>query len=96
MSLVPQERITIPDEDGVEYEFEVLTVFDINQTGNSYVAVMPIEQLEDEETELFVFRYEEDAADEEKFKIFQIDADEEWDLVEETLNTLLDDGNNLI
>lgn len=80
------EKIFIPDEDGVEHEFEVILPFELDETNASYIAVVPIEQLEDEEADLYVFRYEE--ADED-LKIFQIETDEEWDLVEEVLNTIL-------
>lgn len=88
MALAPEERIIIP-EDGVEHEYEVLTLFDIEELGHSYVAVIPVEQVEEDEAELFVVRYEEDENDPELFKVFQIEDDHEWDLVEEVLNTLL-------
>ncbi|MEJ8776385.1 DUF1292 domain-containing protein [Pseudogracilibacillus sp. ICA-222130] len=96
MSLEPNERITIPDENGEEHLFEVLTQFDIEENGQSYIAVIPVEQSDDEEVDVFAFRYEDDEKDENQFKIFAIEDDAEWDLVEETLNTVLDDGNNLL
>lgn len=95
MSLAPEERIIIP-EDGVEYEYEVLTMFDIEELGHSYVAVIPVEQVDEEEAELFVVRYEEDEENEGQFMVFQIDDDHEWDLVEEVLNTLLDNDEQTI
>lgn len=80
------EHIFIPDEDGVEHEFEVVLPFELDKTKASYLAVVPVEQLEEDESDLFVFRYEEEGED---LKVFQIESDEEWDLVEEVLNTLL-------
>lgn len=80
------EKIIIPDDDGVEHEFEVVLPFELDETKSSYLAVVPVEQVEAEEADLYVFRYEEEGDD---LKVFQIDDDDEWDLVEEVLNTLL-------
>ena len=80
------ERIFIPDDEGVDHEFEVVLPFELDATNALYIAVVPIEQVEAEEADLYVFRYEEEGDD---LKVFQIESDEEWDLVEEVLNTLL-------
>ena len=90
MSLSEEERIIIPDENGDEHLFEVLFTFDIDETNQSYVAVVPIEDTDEEEQEVFAFRYEEEE-NEDDFKLFTIETDEEWDLVEELLNTLIDE-----
>ncbi|WKB36870.1 DUF1292 domain-containing protein [Terrilactibacillus sp. S3-3] len=84
-----QERIIIPGENGEENLFDILFTFDVPETGKSYVIVVPVEEeqddvSEDEEEEVFAFRYE-DTDDE--FKLFPIETDEEWDIVEEMLNT---------
>lgn len=80
------EKIFIPDDEGVEHEFEVVLPFELDETNASYIAVVPIEQVEADEADLYVFRYEDDGDD---LKVFQIETDEEWDLVEEVLNTIL-------
>lgn len=92
MSLSEEERIIIPDENGEEHLFEVLFTFDVEENNASYIAVVPVEQGEDEEEEqeVFAFRYEEQE-NEDDFALFQIETDEEWDLVEEMLNTLIDE-----
>ena len=93
MSLSEEERIIIPDENGEEHLFEVLFTFDIEENNASYIAVVPVEQGEEdkeEEQEVFAFRYEEQE-NEDDFALFQIETDEEWDLVEELLNTLIDE-----
>lgn len=69
MSLEQEEQIIIPDEEGVEHLFQVLTVFTL-ESDQSYVATIPAEQTEDEEVEVYVFRYEED--DENDLKLFQL------------------------
>lgn len=83
------ERIIVPDENGDEHLFEVFFTFHIDQTNQSYVAMVPVEQLNDEEMELYAFRYE--ANDKDDFSLFPIEFDEEWDMVEEMLNTLADE-----
>ncbi|MFC4022690.1 DUF1292 domain-containing protein [Oceanobacillus longus] len=89
MALEEKERIIIPDENGDEHLFEVLFTFDVDETEQSYIAVVPAEQAEEEEVEVYAFRFEEQ--DNEDFTLFPIESDEEWELVEEMLNTLADE-----
>ncbi len=91
MSLEEKERIIIPDENGEEHLFEVLFKFDVDQTGHSYIAVVPVEQQESEEVEVFAFRYEEKDDDQDDLALYQIESEEEWEMVEEVLNTLTDE-----
>lgn len=90
MALEEKERIIIPDENGEEHLFEVLFTFDVEQNQQSYIAVVPVEQTEDEEQEVFAFRYEE-KENEDDLALFSIETNEEWDMVEEMLNTLIDE-----
>ncbi|TCT27075.1 uncharacterized protein YrzB (UPF0473 family) [Melghiribacillus thermohalophilus] len=87
MSLEEKERIIIPDESGEEHLFEVLFTFDVDETGNSYMVVVPAEQAEADEVEVFAFRYEEDDDNQDDLALYQLETDEEWDMVEEMLNT---------
>ena len=92
MEFDEKERIIIPDENGEESLFEVLFKFDIDETGHSYITLVPVEQSEDEEVEVYAFRYEEELEnDENGIKLFPIETDEEWDIVEEMLLTLTDE-----
>ena len=50
--------ITIMDEDGTEYELEILTTVEYN--GASYVAVIPAGADEDEDLEVSILRNAED------------------------------------
>ena len=84
-----KERIIIPDEHGDEHLFEVLFTFDVDETEISYVAVVPAEQIDDEEVEVYAFRYEENENDD--FTLYPIEDDEEWEMVEEMLHTLADE-----
>ena len=89
MAIEDKERIIIPDENGEEHLFEVLFTFDVDDTGKSYVAVVPAEQKDAEEVEFYAFRYEE--KDDEDISLFAIESDEEWEIVEEMLNTLAEE-----
>ncbi|MEI7025305.1 DUF1292 domain-containing protein [Paenibacillus sp. y28] len=83
------EIIYIPDDDGNEEEFEVIMKFEVDGSDKKYMMVVPVgaEQNEDEETEeVYAFRYEEDGDD---LQLFPIEDEAEWDIVEETFNTLL-------
>ncbi|QAA22873.1 DUF1292 domain-containing protein [Sporolactobacillus terrae] len=87
-----KERIVIPEENGDENLFDVLFYFDVPETDKSYVVVVPAEQdlEEDEEQEVFAFRYE---GNDDDFKLFPIETDEEWDIVEEMINTFSDESD---
>lgn len=85
------DRIVIPDEDGKEHQFTVIYQFEIDETDSTYIAIVPTEQEELEEQELYVLRIEEDP-DGGDLHWYQIEDDEEWDLIEETLATLEADG----
>jgi uncharacterized protein YrzB (UPF0473 family) len=81
------EIIYIPDEEGNEEEFEVVMKFEMDDTEKKYMMVVPMDSEEEEEDEVFAFRYEEDGDD---LKLFTIEDEEEWKIVEETFNTLLE------
>jgi len=84
-----QDRIIIPDESGNEHVFNVLYKFDIDETETSYVALIPVEQEDAEEQDLYVFKIEEQ---EDEVKLFQIEDDAEWEVIEETIATLEENG----
>lgn len=80
------EIIYIPDEEGNEEEFEVIMKFEVDGSDAKYMMVVPVIASEEEEEEVYAFRYEEDGDD---LKLFTIEDEEEWNIVEETFNTLV-------
>ncbi|MEC0369711.1 DUF1292 domain-containing protein [Paenibacillus chibensis] len=87
------EVIYIPDDEGNEEEFEVIMKFEVDGSDSKYMMVVPLEASDDDSDEVYAFRYEEDGDD---LKLYMIEDDEEWQIVEETFNTLvaeLDGGN---
>ncbi|QKS70800.1 DUF1292 domain-containing protein [Paenalkalicoccus suaedae] len=91
------DRIVIPDENGDEHLFKVLFTFDVDTTGTSYMVLAPegiSEDDEDEdEIEVHAFRFEEKAG--EDLSLFAIETEEEWEMVEELLNTFTDDEDEV-
>lgn len=83
-------NITIVDENGNEQLCEVLFTFDSDKFNKSYVLYYPM-SVEDEEEEMEIhassFVPSEDNKDGE---LSPIETEEEWDMIEEMLNTFLD------
>lgn len=82
------EIIYIPDEEGNEEEFEVIMKFEVDNSDAMYMMVVPLISENEEEDEVYAFRYEEDGDD---LKLYTIEDEEEWNMVEETFNTLMGD-----
>lgn len=80
------EIIYIPDEEGNEEEFEVIMKFEVDGSDKKYLMVVPVEGEDEDTDEVYAFRYEEDGDD---LQLFTIEDEEEWEMVEETFNTLL-------
>jgi uncharacterized protein YrzB (UPF0473 family) len=81
------EIIYIPDDEGNEEEFEVIMKFEVDGSDKKYMMVVPMEG-DDETDEVYAFRYEEDDNGDD-LKLFTIEDEEEWNIVEETFNTLM-------
>lgn len=91
MGLDVNERIIIPDENGEEHLFETLFTFDVDETNKSYLAVIPIEQKDAEQVDVYAFRYELSGEQDDDITLYEIESDEEWDLVEEMLHTIAEE-----
>ena len=86
MQFEEPEIIYIPDDEGNEEEFEVIMKFEMDDSDQKYMMVVPLQSDNDEEDEVYAFRYEEDGDD---LKLYTIEDEDEWSMVEETFNTLL-------
>ncbi|WP_240376497.1 DUF1292 domain-containing protein [Bacillus piscicola] len=97
MAQEENERIVIPDDEGNEHLFDVLFTFDVDETGKSYMVLTEAGEQEsdeeEEEVEVFAFRFEDAGEEESDISLFPIETDEEWDMVEEMVETFsADDG----
>ncbi|KKB36377.1 DUF1292 domain-containing protein [Bacillus thermotolerans] len=85
-----EKQITIIDENGSEQLCEVLLTFDSEEFNKSYVLYYPVgaEDGEEEEIEIHASAFTP-AEDGEDGELQPIESDEEWDMIEEMLNTFL-------
>lgn len=87
-----ENNITVVDEQGNEQLCEVLFTFDSEEFGKSYVLYYPIGAEDDDEDDIEIhasaFIPNEEGEDGE---LMPIETDEEWDMIEEMLNTFLDE-----
>jgi len=84
------EYITVVDEEGNEDLYEILFTFESYDFEKSYVLVFPADSGEGEEVELQAFSYKENEGGLEGH-LYPIETDEEWDMIEEVLNTFIED-----
>jgi uncharacterized protein YrzB (UPF0473 family) len=87
-----ENNITVVDEDGNEQLCEVLFTFDSEEFGKSYVLYYPMGAENDDEEDIEIhasaFTPSEDGQDGD---LMPIETEEEWDLIEEMLNTFLEE-----
>lgn len=103
MAQEPEEQqITLVDEAGAEQLFNVLFTFTADEddtdnkfAGKSYILLYPEGTQEDDEVDIQAFAFNPDEDGEATEGDLQpIEDDEEWAMVEEVLNTFLDDDDN--
>ncbi|MBS4762416.1 DUF1292 domain-containing protein [Carnobacteriaceae bacterium zg-ZUI252] len=87
-----EQFVTIIDEDGNEELYQILFTFDSEDFGKSYVLLYPAGTSEDDDVEIQAYAFKENeeggAGD-----LLPIETEEEWDMVEEVLNTFMEDEN---
>jgi uncharacterized protein YrzB (UPF0473 family) len=79
-----REVLVISDDHGNETEYEVVATFEIE--GKAYVVVAPFD--DEESDEGFVFRFEEEG---DELILYTIEDEEEFRLVEETFNQIVEE-----
>ncbi|TQR14781.1 DUF1292 domain-containing protein [Psychrobacillus soli] len=87
-----QENITVVDENGNEQLCNVLFTFESEEFGKSYVLYYPVgaEEDEDESIEIHASSFTPNEEGEDG-DLLPIETDAEWDMIEEMLNTFLDE-----
>lgn len=80
------EKLIVTDENGKDIECRVILTFDSDQFQKSYV----VYQIEgDESGEYYAASFNPEDGDE--GKLFQVEKEEEWDLIEEVLESFLEE-----
>ena len=93
-----KQQISLVDEKGNEELYDVLFTFESDDYGKSYILVYPAGKADDEEVniEAYALPAGDDPMDPQGGDLQLIETDEEWEMVESVLNTLLDtdDGDD--
>lgn len=79
--------ITLTLDDGSDLVCDVMAVFEANN--KDYIALLPLNDTEDEEVEMMLFRYIE--IDDEEIEIENIDTDEEFEIALNEFDKLIKD-----
>ena len=87
------DYITVVDEEGNESLYEILFTFESEDFNKSYVIVYPAGMIYEEEVELQAYSYQENE-DGTAGELQGIESEEEWDMIDEVLNTFLDDEDS--
>ncbi|MGF3067373.1 DUF1292 domain-containing protein [Facklamia sp. P12945] len=84
------DYITVVDEEGNESLYEILFTFDSQDYNKSYVLIYPAGANEEEEVEIQAYSYKENP-DGTSGDLQAIETEEEWNMIDEVLNTFLAD-----
>lgn len=78
----PEETITLVDEEGVEHDFTLINVIEVD--GCEYAILLPVD---DEDDEAIVLRFTQD--EEGNDILMDIEDDEEWEKVVDTWEEMI-------
>ena len=79
--------VTLTLDDDTEVECIVITIFEA--AGNDYIAILPIEDENEDEGEVYLYRYSEDA--EGNPILENIESDDEYEVVADRFDEWLDE-----
>lgn len=82
-----QDTVTLTLEDDSEMECAVLTTFEVDE--KSYIALLPIEGIEAEEGEVFLYRFTVNENGDPELE--NIESDEEYEVAAEAFDEWLDE-----
>lgn len=83
--MLDSNSLYVTDEFGNEKRMTILFTFDSADYGAQYVV---FQDPESDEENVFASRYDEEG------NLFPIESDEEWEMVEEVINTFAEDDSN--
>ena len=83
--MLDSNSLYVKDENGNEKRMTILFTFDNEVTKKQYVVFKDPEQDEDE---VYASAYDENG------QLLPIETDEEWEMVEEVINTFVEDNEN--
>lgn len=86
-----ENHITVVDEEGNEQLCEVLFTFESDEFKKSYVLYYPVGAEQDDEDDIEIHASAFIPTEDGDGELMPIETDEEWDMIEEMLNTFLDE-----
>lgn len=79
-------NVTLTLDDGTEMECEVLSIFPVGE--KDYIALIPVDKVDDENAELFLYQFIEH--DNEEIELLNIEDDEEFEAVSDAFDEMMD------
>ena len=93
-----EEIFTLVDEKGNEELYKEAMRFKSDQNGKWYICLYPLDEENADEVDIEAFSFEPasdmDGVDSGDIQLMPIESDEEWAMVQEVLNTFIDDEGN--
>lgn len=90
------EIFTLVDEKGNEELYKEALRFQADNSAKWYICLYPLDQEDSEEVDMQAFEIingdSEESSD--AVQLVPIQSDEEWDMVQEVINTFIDDDGN--
>ena len=86
MEEAEEMTVTLTLDDGTEQECVVLTIFEAG--GRDYIALLPLDGQEDEDGEVYLYRYSEDEDGQPNLE--NIEDDDEFEMVSDAFDEMLD------
>lgn len=90
-----ENKITLVDDNGNETEYDILFTFDSKDYGKSYILLIPADSEPEEQVDVSAFSFDpnEENSENGDIDLVEIDDDDEWQMVEDVLDTFLNDEN---
>ena len=88
------EIFTLVDEAGNEELYKEAMRFQSPETGKWYICLYPLDEENDEEVGIQAFAFEVPTSEEDELELLPIENDDELEMVQEVLNTFIDDDGN--
>lgn len=88
------EVFTLVDEKGNEELYKEALRFQADNSGKWYICLYPVDQENADEVNIQAFEMVSGEKDDEDVQLLSIESDEEWDMVQQVINTFIDDDGN--
>lgn len=89
------EEFSLVDEKGNEELFKEVLRFQADDNGKWYICLYPADEENADEVSIQAFELKNpDAKEGEDVSLLPIEDDKEWDMVQEVINTFIDDDGN--